>query len=143
MKNIISNVVPKMNIPSWATHIAIQASTPKIGMAVYAEEEGCFIDEDISKLRTNDIATSYDERYWEFVAIDDIENVDRVDNKEITLDMAKKIAASLDVKYKFTNYIIVAKDGTEVKAVNISHEFVQEAMKSGADSYYLLYKTKE
>ena len=121
MKDLIENVVPLMNIPSWATHIAIRDSKPKIQCAIYHDESKSFVDEDPSVKKEGDILGSFDERYWEFYPVAEIEGAVFKD-ADLSFDEALVIASKCTIVDKFANYLLVSKKGDSVCAARWQNE---------------------
>jgi len=61
-----------INLPEWATHVAVRDDGSKVEPAAWVEAVGDYIDENPSTISRGDWAGGYKHCYWEFFSLDEL-----------------------------------------------------------------------
>ena len=120
------DVLAMMNVPEWATHIAVRDEVPKIGMAIYLEEGSCFIDEDPAASEEPRWASSYDERYWEIIPLADFGIELSANAEDLTLEQAEEMVSKLEIGDRWATHVFVKKDGTRITTAQLKNELTEK-----------------
>lgn len=74
MQNELLEIAKKVEIPAWATHIAVSKVRLQGEPCAWIELEKEFVDEDPQHFAEGDWASSYKSAYWEFFPVNDLTN---------------------------------------------------------------------
>jgi hypothetical protein len=66
-QNILLDAAKKINLPSWATHVAVRNTNPeKAEPCAYCEKAQDYLDEDPASLKDGEWSGCYKKVYWTF-----------------------------------------------------------------------------
>ena len=82
-------VATEVELPVWATHVAVRNNGSKAEPAAWLEEANDYIDEDPSQLEDGRWAGSYKHCYWTFISREQLNN-----NAKLPEDSGERIVVT-------------------------------------------------